>query len=46
MLKLGRETAIYVASERVDFRKAINGLATLVLEHFEKAPQDLSLIHI
>jgi len=43
MLKLGRETAIYVASERVDFRKAINGLAALVLEHFEKVPQDGSV---
>lgn len=43
MLKLGKETAIYVASERVDFRKAINGLAALVLEHFEKAPQDGSV---
>lgn len=43
MLKLGEETAIYVASERVDFRKAINGLAALVLEHFEKAAQDGSV---
>ena len=43
MLKLGQETAIYVASERVDFRKGINGLAALVLEHFEKAPQDGSV---
>jgi transposase len=43
MLKLGKETAIYVASERVDFRKAINGLAALVQEHFEKVPQDGSV---
>lgn len=43
MLKPGQETAIYVASERVDFRKGINGLAALVLEHFEKAPQDGSV---
>jgi transposase len=43
MLKLAPETSIYVASERVDFRKAINGLAALVLDHFEKAPQDGSV---
>lgn len=43
MLKLTEETPIYVASERVDFRKAINGLAALVREHFNKTPQDGSV---
>jgi transposase len=43
MLSLSKDTSIYVASERVDFRKAINGLAALVLEHFAKAPQDGSV---
>lgn len=43
MLKLNKETAIYVASERVDFRKAINGLASLVLDYFNKSPQDGSV---
>lgn len=43
MLQVKKDTAIYVASERVDFRKAINGLSALVLEHFDKAPQDGSV---
>lgn len=43
MLKLEEKTSIYVASEAVDFRKAINGLAALVVEHFSKTPNDGSV---
>jgi hypothetical protein len=32
MLKLTENTRIYVAANAVDFRKAINGLAALVVE--------------
>jgi transposase len=34
MLRLSKDTKIYVAAQSVDFRKAINGLATLVVEQF------------
>jgi transposase len=37
MLRLSGETRVYVAERPVDFRKAINGLAALVTEHFEQA---------
>lgn len=35
MLKLTESTVIYVADKAVDFRKAINGLVTLIVEQFE-----------
>lgn len=35
MLKLSDDTRIYIASEAVDFRKSIDGLAALVLDEFE-----------
>ena len=34
MLRLTEDTHIYVASDFVDFRKAINGLSALVIEQF------------
>jgi transposase len=43
MLKLNEETQIYVADKPVDCRKAINGLASLVLEQFEKPVNDGSV---
>ncbi len=43
MLQLRQDTRIYLASERVDFRKGINGLTVLVQEHFEQAPHDGSV---
>ena len=43
MLKLSEKTAIYVASHAIDCRKAINGLAALILEEFDKAPNDGSV---
>jgi transposase len=43
MLKLAEETRIYVADKPVDGRKAINGLAALVVEQFEKPINDGSV---
>ena len=43
MLKLSEDTMIYVASCAVDCRKAINGLAALVLEALDKQPHDGSV---
>ena len=43
MLRLTENTRVYVAARAVDFRKAINGLAALVLEQFEIAPNDGSV---
>lgn len=37
MLKLEQSACVYVANKPVDFRKAINGLAALVMEQFEAA---------
>jgi len=43
MLRLTENTRVYVAARAVDFRKAINGLAALVIEQFEIAPNDGSV---
>jgi transposase len=43
MLKLREDTRIYVADKPVDFRKAINGLASIVVEHFEMPVNDGSV---
>ena len=43
MLKLTEDTRIYVADKSVDCRKAINGLASLVLEQFEMSVNDGSV---
>ena len=43
MLRLTESTRVYVAASAVDFRKAINGLAALVVEEFETAPNDGSV---
>jgi transposase len=36
-------TRVYVAAGAVDFRKAINGLAALIVEQFELTPNDGSV---
>ena len=43
MLRLAEGTEIYVATNSVDFRKAINGLAALVIEQFETPLNDGSV---
>jgi hypothetical protein len=43
MLKLTEDTRIYVADKPVDCRKAINGLASLVIEQFEMSVNDGSV---
>ena len=43
MLKLTSETRIYVAAKPVDFRKAIDGLAALIIEQFETPVNDGSV---
>lgn len=43
MLRLNEETQIYVADKSIDFRKAINGLAALVIEQFESPVNDGSV---
>jgi len=43
MLKLTEDTCIYVADKPVDCRKAINGLASLVIEQFEMRVNDGSV---
>lgn len=43
MLNLTEDTGIYVASHAVDCRKAINGLAALVLDEFARPPNDGSV---
>lgn len=43
MLRLTENTCVYVAASAIDCRKAINGLATLIVEQFEKAPNDGSV---
>jgi transposase len=43
MLKLTENTRIYVADKPVDCRKAINGLASLVVEQFEMSVNDGSV---
>jgi len=39
MIKLTQEQTIYIYSEPVDMRKAINGLILLLQDSFEKNPQ-------
>lgn len=43
MLKLGEDVRIYVADKPVDCRKAINGLASMVIEQFEAPVNDGSV---
>ena len=43
MLRLAEGTQIYVADKPVDFRKAINGLAVLVVERFATPVNDGSV---
>lgn len=43
MLRLAEGCGIYVATNSVDFRKAINGLAALVIEQFETPLNDGSV---
>ena len=43
MLKLTEDTRIYVADKPVDCRKAINGLASLIVEQFETPVNDGSV---
>jgi transposase len=43
MLRLEDGTRIYVATIPVDFRKAINGLAALIMEQFETPVNDGSV---
>jgi len=39
VLSVGSETGLYVCSQPVDMRKAIDGLAILVIELLEKTPE-------
>lgn len=43
MLRLAEGTQVYVADKPVDFRKAINGLAVLVVERFATPVNDGSV---
>jgi len=43
MLRLAEGIRVYVAAEPIDFRKAINGLAALVVEQFDAAVSDGSV---
>ena len=43
MLRLAEGTRIFVAERAVDFRKAINGLAELIVEQFKMKPNDGSV---
>ncbi|MES2580093.1 MAG: IS66 family insertion sequence element accessory protein TnpB [Pseudomonadota bacterium] len=43
MLRLTEHTRVYVCASAVDCRKAINGLAALVVEQFELCPNDGSV---
>ena len=43
MLRLVESTKIYVATNPVDFRKAINGLSALIVEQFESPLTDGSV---
>lgn len=42
-LKLTEETRVYVADKPVDGRKAINGLAAMVIEYFKRPVNDGSV---
>ena len=43
MLRLPSEIHIYVATQAIDFRKAINGLSALISEEYETPVQDGSV---
>lgn len=43
MLRLKEGTSVFVASSAVDFRKAINGLAALIVEQWDRAPNEGSV---
>lgn len=43
MLRLTENTPIYVAASAIDCRKAINGLAALIVEQFDMSPNDGSV---
>lgn len=43
MLRLAENTRVYVAAKSVDFRKAIDGLAALIVEQFETPVNDGSV---
>ena len=43
MLRLAEDTRIYISTQAVDGRKAINGLAALVVEQFETSVNDGSV---
>jgi transposase len=43
MLRLAESTKVYIADKAVDFRKAINGLAALIVEQFETPVNDGSV---
>lgn len=43
MLRLTEQTSVYVAAKSVDFRKAIDGLAALIVEQFETPVNDGSV---
>ena len=43
MLRLSSETKIFIADVAVDFRKAINGLAALIVEQFTTPLNDGSV---
>lgn len=43
MLRLAEGTRVYVAAKAIDFRKAINGLAALIVEQFETPVNDGSV---
>lgn len=40
MLKFREEIKIYVSLQPIDARKSIDGLCTLVVDHFSENPQD------
>jgi transposase len=45
VLRLAEGTRVYVAAEPIDFRKAINGLAALVVEQFN-APVNNGSVYV
>ena len=43
MLRIAEKARVYVSLKPVDFRKAINGLAAMVVEEFESPANDSSV---
>jgi len=43
MLRIAEKARVYVSMKPVDFRKAINGLAAMVVEEFESPANDSSV---